>query len=608
MMLRPMKRSQSGRMLCGCVRFSAIGTAILLAAANARAQIEITELMHSPAGSDRLWEWIEVHNTTAAAVNLNGWVFDDDDDPHVATANIDQAHGNTIVPARGVALLYAGDELDFMSQRFQNAWPSEIILIPLNGLTSLTPADAVGLWASREAYLADAIPMATTSPRRTFANAITAIAYTEENGFPAAASGHSIAWNGQGNATDGAQWVQSEEQVLGAVLSMESTIAASPINSASDIGNPGAVPAGAAASGLLITEIMFNPASPAATVGWSEADFEWVEVVNNTGSAIDFATTPHVFDDFVGDLDGANILSGTIAAGQVGVLYNGDAISAADMETMWGSGTNYIPVADWPSLNNSGDTIAIWDSSIDYHAEQIDGDNHRGTALATAAVTYSTLASEGWPTSNNQSSIYRNILSGDPNNGENWTRSGSNDDLMGSRQAVEILQTVVDNPGGDVGSPGFVPGSVAPAVPGDYNQNGIVDAADYVVWRMHLGPGSLPNEGGISPGSVDNADYDFWRSRFGATGGAGSGASPATAPASGVLLAMGLVGFACRRRRVSPRHLAARHRTSIARQYDPAKMAGLWWIGFAGDGDQLLADRFDFVCRELSQVVGEADQ
>jgi hypothetical protein len=63
------------------------------------------------------------------------------------------------------------------------------------------------------------------------------------------------------------------------------------------------------------------------------------------------------------------------------------------------------------------------------------------------------------------------------------------------------------------------------AVAGDYNENGVVDAADYVVWRDRTGAGSLPNEGGISPGTVDAADYNFWRSRIGAAAGSGAGAA-----------------------------------------------------------------------------------
>lgn len=56
-------------------------------------------------------------------------------------------------------------------------------------------------------------------------------------------------------------------------------------------------------------------------------------------------------------------------------------------------------------------------------------------------------------------------------------------------------------------------------VPGDYNGNHVVDAADYVLWRNG---GPLQNEVN-TPGVVDNSDYTAWRARFGNTSGAGSG-------------------------------------------------------------------------------------
>ena len=60
------------------------------------------------------------------------------------------------------------------------------------------------------------------------------------------------------------------------------------------------------------------------------------------------------------------------------------------------------------------------------------------------------------------------------------------------------------------------------AIPGDYNQNGIVDAADYTVWRNNLGSGtSLPNDD--TPG-VGQDDYTRWKTHFGQTAGSGSGA------------------------------------------------------------------------------------
>jgi hypothetical protein len=97
-----------------------------------------------------------------------------------------------------------------------------------------------------------------------------------------------------------------------------------------------------------------------------------------------------------------------------------------------------------------------------------------------------------------------------------------------------------------------IPVVAPPGVPGDYNQNGVVDIADYVVWRNNLGSAvALPNEGsGITPGTVTTEDYTYWRSRFGATSGNGtanSGAVPE--PTVWLLLTVTAILTACKRRR-----------------------------------------------------------
>jgi hypothetical protein len=90
---------------------------------------------------------------------------------------------------------------------------------------------------------------------------------------------------------------------------------------------------------------------------------------------------------------------------------------------------------------------------------------------------------------------------------------------------TELLPTL---PGGLDWNVIYNPNSVVlavlgPALLGDYNQNGVVDAADFVVWRKNLGSGTaLPNDD--TPG-VGPDDYTRWRANFGRTAGSGSGAT-----------------------------------------------------------------------------------
>lgn len=79
---------------------------------------------------------------------------------------------------------------------------------------------------------------------------------------------------------------------------------------------------------------------------------------------------------------------------------------------------------------------------------------------------------------------------------------------------------------------------IAPDLPGDFNSDGVVDAADYTVWRDGLGVDFVA------------ADYDTWVGNFGASAAGQSQSQGASIPepAAGVLLLCS-TGFAILRRK-----------------------------------------------------------
>jgi hypothetical protein len=86
-------------------------------------------------------------------------------------------------------------------------------------------------------------------------------------------------------------------------------------------------------------------------------------------------------------------------------------------------------------------------------------------------------------------------------------------------------------------------GAPIPGPPGDYNTDGIADAADYVVWRK------TPNDFGGDPDG-----YTMWRAHFGQAAGSGSGAGAFAAvpePATALMLIFAVAGWCLRRGRVA---------------------------------------------------------
>jgi hypothetical protein len=68
-----------------------------------------------------------------------------------------------------------------------------------------------------------------------------------------------------------------------------------------------------------------------------------------------------------------------------------------------------------------------------------------------------------------------------------------------------------------------------PALPGDFNQDGSVDAADYAVWRKSVGQtGAALAADGNQDHEIDADDYNVWRGHFGTSLGNAAHASGTT--------------------------------------------------------------------------------
>jgi hypothetical protein len=505
-------------------------SACVLTTSVAHAQLVVSEIMFDPR-DDTNWEWLELHNQGTSDIDLEGYYISrlntrailPTDPPHISAAN----GTSTVIPAGATAVLYHGERLGFDGQRFRNAWglSSRVPLIGVESFPSLpNTGTAFGFWPNLNDYLEDTAfdPDFSNGTGRdytsSFDHATFSFDYTP-SAFPNGNNSASIAWNGGVPVSDPANWSRSDAAAPGVLTSQRTTNTGVTLNSAEDVGNPGTVPAGPMRSGLLISEIQFNPRF--GTSASNDPPWEWIEVVNNTGQPIDFTETPYVFDDLTTTpvLTTPNITSGRIEVGAVAILFD-DSLDPNVFRAAWNTTDlqlNLIPVASYPTLNNDSDTIALWSDFVEYQTDRAQGGNVFDHAQSV--VAYRTGAP--WPGAVAGASLFALDLSLDtsedptnPTHANNWSVS-SVGDTHRSRTAQAVYGETVDHEGGDVGSPGTLTFPTSSASRIDFNEDQAINTTDIDALVAAI---VAVKSGGTSDiwydvnqnGSVGMEDLDLW--------------------------------------------------------------------------------------------------
>lgn len=202
------------------------------------AGLHITEILFDPHSAEPDWEWVEIYNSSASAIDLTGYVLDDSNNNVHEAANI---AGGVVGPGE-VAILF-NDMID--PADFKAAWGATLNVIPVSNWTTAvmalnngTGGDKVGLWASFEDYEGD---------HADHANAVLSVAYQKNTGSwpgnPPSGGGPSIYLGSLDDlafpVTEGSSWILAAEGDL-----LESFTAAQVMGNVvhhpgGDVGSPG---------------------------------------------------------------------------------------------------------------------------------------------------------------------------------------------------------------------------------------------------------------------------------------------------------------------------------------------------------------------------------
>ena len=283
-------------------------------------------------------------------------------------------------------------------------------------------------------------------------------------------------------------------------------------------------------------------------------------MVDNDGDPL----TPHDGLDYPTGQPGWTILD------SIGVYSDPQSRPDAPGEAVFGR--TYAPVNIGPDLD--GATVTYLDDSaeehtITFHPNLSPGQVYQGLGYETEYVARYGNSTGETPKDWHVSNLTNNPLSGYVSNADGLRQSGSDPhgfprpDGSGNPTVVHESESNQYVPYGTnmnntLGAANYPMNQAV--LPWDYNHDGVVDAADYTIWRDTLGqtdPNPSHAGGGPTPlaanadrdAKVDITDYQAWLFHFGESlPGAGAGATASVPePTSLVLAAVGMLAIAAMR-------------------------------------------------------------
>ncbi|MCO6044349.1 hypothetical protein NG895_10565 [Aeoliella sp. ICT_H6.2] len=305
--------------------------------------------------------------------------------------------------------------------------------------------------------------------------------------------------------------------------------------------------------------VLKNPIDTNTTAPEDDPD-NWFELVGATEG------TGHVFDSLVTPGDGGTIsfdLSSFPEAARTGW---GIAVGGVDGNAAASGAQNFISVTEF---DVTGDVIpGPYELSLEVNSStgevfikndapfDVDLDFYKVTSASGSLD----LSASGWNSLEDPDGNPGNFPSGS-GSGDGWEKFGGLDSTVVAESYLDGATTMGTASSVSLGSL-FAGGTedlyfryrtaggvfidaavvyVSGGLPGDFNGDGTVDIADYVVWRNNLGGDSTALNGNGAGGmTVTSADYDLWKDHFGDSS-AVSSTSPQSVPEpSAVILIAGL--------------------------------------------------------------------